>query len=138
MVNVTRTPHALEDRIGEAQHEKILNGFLAQVVIDAKNLRLVEKSPQQPFDLERALEVGADRFFDHDASKVGRSGFGDESRPIEALYAFRYGLGRHREVVDAIGRESARCFGLLEALLEAAEAVGLVETSKIIQARGKL
>jgi hypothetical protein len=42
VVDVLAVPHRLEDAVGEAEDEKVLDGLLAEVVVDAVDLRLVE------------------------------------------------------------------------------------------------
>ena len=138
VIDIARAPHALEDRVGEAQHKKILYGLLAQVMVDAKDLRFVEVMPQHVLDFERALEVAADRFLDHDPREVGGPRLGDQTGAVQTLDAFGHRLGRHRKIVDAIRRQTARRFDLLEALLQTLETVGLVEARKIVEPGGKL
>ena len=38
VVDEVAVPHGLEDAIGEAEHQHVLHGFLAQVVVDAEDL----------------------------------------------------------------------------------------------------
>ena len=42
VVDVTTIPKRLENRVGETQDEEILDGLLAEVVVDAEDLRLAE------------------------------------------------------------------------------------------------
>jgi len=42
VVDVAAVPQGLEDRVGETQDEQILDGLLAEVVVDAEDLRLAE------------------------------------------------------------------------------------------------
>ena len=42
VVDVLLVEQRLEDAVGEAQHEDVLDGFLAEVVIDAVDLPFVE------------------------------------------------------------------------------------------------
>ncbi|MNP35151.1 hypothetical protein D3C76_1284730 [compost metagenome] len=42
MIDLVVAPHRLQQGIGKAQGHEVLHGFLAQVVVDAKHLRLVE------------------------------------------------------------------------------------------------
>jgi hypothetical protein len=43
MVDVGVVPDGLEDRVGEAEREDVLDGLLAQVVVDAEDLALRER-----------------------------------------------------------------------------------------------
>ncbi len=67
MVNESRRPYGFEDRVGEAQHHQVLDGFLAEVMVDSENLAFVEMARELGVDLRRAGEIGADRFFDYHA-----------------------------------------------------------------------
>ena len=42
VVDVATVPEGFEDRVGETQDEEILDGLLAEVVVDAEDLRLAE------------------------------------------------------------------------------------------------
>ena len=42
VVDVVAVPDRLEDRVGEPQHEDVLDRFLAEIVVDAVDLLLVE------------------------------------------------------------------------------------------------
>jgi hypothetical protein len=42
VVDVATIPKRLKDWVGETQDEEILDGLLAEVVVDAENLRLAE------------------------------------------------------------------------------------------------
>ncbi|MNZ97466.1 hypothetical protein D3C78_1167040 [compost metagenome] len=42
MIDLVVAPHRFQQGIGKAQGHEVLHGFLAQVVVDAKHLRLVE------------------------------------------------------------------------------------------------
>ena len=45
MVDMGGSPDRLKEGIGEAQDEKVLHRLFAQVVVDAKNLTLIEDFP---------------------------------------------------------------------------------------------
>ena len=42
MVDVATVPDRLEDAVAEAEHQQVAHGVLAQVVVDAIDLRLIE------------------------------------------------------------------------------------------------
>src|ERR1700688_1971498 len=69
VIDKARGPDWLEDRVGEAEHHQILDGFLAQVMIDSKNLTLVEMPRELAVDLRRTREIVADWFFHDDPRK---------------------------------------------------------------------
>jgi len=58
-----RSKIALEKR----KHEDILNGLLAQVMVDAKNLLLGGVTGQFPVELVSGLEIVTEGLLDHDS-----------------------------------------------------------------------
>src|SRR6267378_459877 len=99
MIDKARSPDRLEDRVGEPEHHQILDGFLAEVMIDSKNLALVEMPRHLSVDLGRAREVVADWFFDHDTGK-GTPGLMRMNQP-RLGQSFRTGVderGWNREI----------------------------------------
>ena len=66
VVNVVTFPDRLEDAVGEPEDQEILNGFLAQVVIDAEDLALAEDCVDLVVELAGGVEVVSERFFNDD------------------------------------------------------------------------
>ncbi len=64
VVDEIAVPDRLEDGVGEALHEQVLYGLLAEVVVDAENLRFVEHARQLLVQGLGAGEVATERFFD--------------------------------------------------------------------------
>ncbi len=50
LLDTIAVPHRFEDRIGKAKHQKVLNGLLAQVMVDAVDLRFLEVACRTPFN----------------------------------------------------------------------------------------
>ncbi len=67
VVDVLAPPHGLEERVGEPEDEQVLHRLLAEVVIDAEDLRLVERRRDGVVERARALEVVAERLLEDDA-----------------------------------------------------------------------
>ena len=65
-INVLTIPEWLEDRVTKTLHKQILNGFLAEVVVDTINLRLLEDAADHFIQLTSRLQVLAERFFNDD------------------------------------------------------------------------
>jgi hypothetical protein len=63
--NVIAVPEGLEDRIGKAKHQDVLDALLPQVVVDAIDLVLAELIEHQPVERPGALETAAKGLFDH-------------------------------------------------------------------------
>ena len=97
VVDELPVPDRLEDAVREPQDQHVLDGLLAQVVVDAEDLLLVEVGAEERVQLLRAREVVAERLLD------------DEARPAACGTAAAHrrhdvveGLGRDGEVVDAV------------------------------------
>ncbi len=133
VVDAAVVPEVLEDAVGEPQHHQVLHGLLAEIVVDAEDLALVEILAHRADDTQRAVQVVADRLLDHDSSEIGRLGRRDQSGAVELLNRLGNRLGRKREVVDAVGRQATRLFDFLQAALEAREPVGTVESREVIE-----
>src|SRR5713101_1211968 len=115
VIDKARSPDRLEDRVGEPEHHQVLDGFLAEVMIDSKNLTLVEMPRHLAVDLRRAREVVADWFFDHDAGE-GPSGLMRMNQSGLGQF-FRTGVdkrGRYREIINAISLGAILAVELLE------------------------
>ena len=111
VVDELAVPDRLEDPVGEAQDEHVLHGFLAEVVVDAEDLLLVEVRANDLVQVAGALEVVAERLLD------------DQTRPAPGPAPLPHldddRLDRVRgdgEVVDAVAARPARLVELVEAL----------------------
>src|SRR5437588_8462051 len=67
VVNVVAIPDRLEDRIAEAKDEYVLDGLFAEIMINAKDLMLVEHRRDLCVQALRRFEIAPERFFDDDA-----------------------------------------------------------------------
>ena len=65
VVDVIAVPDRLEHAVGEAQHQDVLDGFLAEVMIDPVDLLLFDEFQQFIVEGFRRSEVGSERLFDH-------------------------------------------------------------------------
>ncbi len=73
VVDVAAVPERLEDAVGEAEHQDVLDGLLAQVVVDAVDLVLVEAPAEQlRFSARAEAEVAAERLLDDDPPPARR------------------------------------------------------------------
>ena len=72
VIDVLTCPDRLEDAVREAEDEDVLDGLLAEVVIDPKDLVLAEHLLDDAGEVHRALEVVPIRLFHHDARPTGR------------------------------------------------------------------
>ncbi len=69
-------PDRLEHGVAEPQVQDLLDAHLAEVVVDAVELRLVEVVVQLGGECARRLAVVAEGLLDDDASRLGQAGFG--------------------------------------------------------------
>ena len=63
MIDVIAVPDRLEDRVRKSQHEDVLNGFLAEVMIDSIDLGFAEVAADTIVQFNGTLKVSAERFF---------------------------------------------------------------------------
>ena len=66
VIDVAAIPHRLEHAVAEPEHQHVLHCFLAEVVIDAIHLLLVEVLVREPVQRARAVEVDAEWLLDDD------------------------------------------------------------------------
>ncbi len=86
VIDVVAVPDGLEDRVAEAQDDQVLDGLLAQVVVDAEDLPLVEDAVQLGVERVAAGEIVPEGLLDDDARvAAGVGGIGDQPRLREAL-----------------------------------------------------
>ena len=70
MVDRLPAPKLLENGVGKAEHQNVLNRFFAQVMVDAINLFFEGEPSQFGVELPGGGEVVAEWFFHHDALPV--------------------------------------------------------------------
>ena len=105
MINVIAVPHRLIKRVGEPKHEQVLNGFLAQIVVDSVDLRLRQDLMNRQVKLARRDQVVSERLLNNHPppavflmDHIGRSKVG---------YGYLIQIGRNGQVVDPIGSSFA-------------------------------
>ena len=67
-IDVVRLPQGLEHGVREAHRHDVLDGFLAQVVVDAEDILLVKDLRDDVGELLRGLKVVSERLLDDDAT----------------------------------------------------------------------
>ena len=93
-------PQRFEDRVGEAQHQQVLHALLAQVMIDAEDLRLREHRTDGVVDGPGGFEIRADRLLEHDARLLVDEAVAREAFAHRAEQPWRTGQVEH---ADAVG-----------------------------------
>ena len=124
VVDEVAVPDRLEHVVGEPERHHVLDGLLAQVVIDAVDLLLAEGGGDGLLQLARGIEVGAERLLD-DHPHVGLTAV-VEVRLLERGRDHAEVLRRGREIERAVERV-ALALERVERLRELAVAVLVVE-----------
>ncbi len=124
VVDVIARPQGLEDGVGEAQGEYVLDRLLTEVVVDAVYLVLGEDLVQGRVEFARCVAVTAEGLFDHQAGRASRFGL------IEAHLAQRFGhpgenLRDGGQVEGAVGPRTQRLLDLLQPGLQGGEGIGV-------------
>src|SRR5262245_2284636 len=68
-LDVSAVPERFQKRILEAKEDHVVDGPLPQVMVDAKDRRLVERDQQNPIELASRRQIMAEGLF-HDYSRV--------------------------------------------------------------------
>ncbi len=128
MVDVFLVPQRLEDRVAKTHDQNVLHRFLAEIMVDAKDLSLIEGGGERRVHVARAVEVAPDRLFDNHARErsafIGRR---DQAGGAQLLNAGLYQRRRDRQVENAVSRQAELRLDLLEPLLEGGKGLCLFE-----------
>ncbi len=122
--DVVAVPDRLEQRVGEAQVEDLLQSELPEEVIDAADLTLVEVLPKVGVERPRRGEIVPERLLDHHPRALEQLRLGEPARDG------REQRRRYLEVVDAplrapqLRREAAERLRIGEVALHVGEALG--------------
>ncbi len=106
VVDEGAVPDRLEQAVGKAEGEDVLGRLLAQEVVDAEDLRLVEHLVQARVQRPGALQVGAERLFHDDARALDQLGFAQHPHGRQG------GARRHAQIVQPLRLAPQRRFGL--------------------------
>ena len=98
VVDVLPVPDRLEDTVREAQHEDVLHGLLAEVVVDAEHLVLAEDLVHDPGELHRRGQVATEWLL-HDDARPARA---TQLVLADGAHDRRVCLRRRGEVEEAI------------------------------------
>ena len=111
VVDVGAVPQRLEQRIGEAQREQVLDRFLAEIMVDPEGAVLGERRRHRIIDFAARFEVAAERLLERHAH--GRAGQARPRQPVDRRLEQRW-RGR-QEDGDAVARIADRPGQPLEA-----------------------
>ena len=97
VVDCFAVPGSFEQGVAESEHQNVLDGLLAQIVVDSVDLRLAERPVDRFVQFLRRCHVMAERLFQHQPCARHQPGVfqpGDDRR---------HGRGWHREVDEPFG-----------------------------------
>ena len=125
MVDHLAVPDRLEDAVREPQRHQVLDGLLAEVVVDPEDLVLGEPPLHGRTQLARRGEVVAERLLDDDAGPALALA------PLADLaHHHRERLRRHGEVVEPVAAGPARLVELVQHLSHAVLAAVVGEVGR--------
>ena len=128
VVDQVAVPDGFPDGVGEAEIEKILDGFFAEVVIDAEEVGLVQAGLQIANKFLGGSEVVPERFFDDDAG--GEAGT-NEAGLGELLDDGGKVVGSGRQIKDVLGE--ATVFGqFIQGFFQFEVGFGVVEIPSMV------
>lgn len=79
VVHVPTVPKRLKDPVGEPEHQKVLDGLLPEIMVDAVDLSLIQDFQKGTIELACAFKVGSKGLFDDD-SRVRLGGRRNQAR----------------------------------------------------------
>ena len=117
-VDVVAVPQRLEHAVGEAERQHVLDRLLAQVVVDAEDLLLIEGREHAPVEFAGLLERRAEGLLD-DHAHVGVVVLGD-ARAAQRLHDHGEEAGRGGQVEGPVERLAGRLLESVEDLASSA------------------
>jgi hypothetical protein len=118
VVDVLAVPQRLEQPVGEAQHEQVLDHLLPQVVVHAEDARLVEVAMQPRVQCPGAGEICAEGLLDDDAHPASRPGTG-QARGAQVVHHSPEEGRSHGEIEEAVAPGASLAIQLAQALSQA-------------------
>ena len=120
MIDVVAIPDRLEHAIGEAKDENVLDGFLAEIMIDPVDLMLVGDLEQLAIEGFGRREIGAERLLDHQPAPRAML-FAQQPDAAELFCDRRKGGRRDGKIEQAIAARSLFCLELFKRLAQGVE-----------------
>ena len=107
-LDVLTVPDRLDKGVAETEEDQILHRVLAQIVVDAKYIALIEGPVHDLVQRDRRFQVVAKGLFDHHPCAVRASGL------LQLLQHLAEETRRDRQVVDRVACAPALLSHLLE------------------------
>src|SRR5579862_782993 len=128
VVDVGAVPERFDNAVGETENHDVLDGFFAEVMVDAVDLLFTEDFFQFLVELNGGFVVVAERFFDDDADPVA-VGFLGEIGFAEFADDEREELRRDSEVMKQIALGVVLLLGRGDLVFEALVGSGIAEVA---------
>ena len=106
VIDVAAVPHRLEDAVAEAEDQQVADGLLAQVVVDAVDLPLVEDVGDLAVERPRRGQVAPEGLLDDDADPAPAARAGQAGAP-EVGDDVAVGAGMGGQVEEAVAAGAA-------------------------------
>ena len=137
VVDVTTVPDRLHDAVGEAEDEDVLDGLLAQVMVDAVNVVFAEDRVDDAVQLAGRGQVDAERLLDnHTRPAVTRGALSPGTAQLfdDVDERCRW----HGQIVEAVAAYAPLRFDFSQLLVQAVVAFRVVvATVGVEEARGE-
>ena len=131
MVDVAPVPHGLEEPVGEAKHHDVLHRLLAEVVIDAVDLALLEHPAQLGIELARRVQIASEGLLDDHPAPPRRLAL-DEPRLPQSPHDLAEELRRSGEVEEDIAHGAMGLGRFVEDRLELGVGLGVAEFARLV------
>ena len=134
VVDEPAVPEGLEDAVGEPEDEKVLDGFLAEVMVDSIYAVFGEGALECAVEFAGACKIAPERFLDDDP-RPGRVAVEceRESRFAESADDFAESRRRRGQVEETPAAGSAPDGDFIELFLQEPEASGVVGPGEITE-----
>src|SRR5258708_10279098 len=137
VVNVTPVPDGLKDSVGKAECHDVLNGFFAQVMVDAVYLFLVRHLEQLLIENLGGFKIVTEGFFDdHPAPMV--AGLFHQTIGSKFLNYLAKVTGSRCQVIENVLVSRMVAVDLCQAVLDLEKDLVIVEVAgQVVEAAGK-
>ena len=122
VIHVATVPQRLEDAVDEAQHKDVLDRLLAQIVIDAVDLGLVEDLVDTAVEGARGLQIAPERLLHDHPRPAALLLWHVEAGRTEVTHHVDVGGGWYGQVEEAVIGRASRLVEVIQRLGQAPEA----------------
>src|SRR5207245_784606 len=105
VIDVIPVPKRLENAVAKTQHEQVLNGVLAQIVIDAVDLLFVEDVEDNLVQSFGGSKISSEGLLNNDANPGIRRGWASESGASKLLDDVRINFRRRGKIKQTVAAD---------------------------------